>query len=104
MTQMRLQHQQLETISIGAYPGLWFQHSYPETDTHRAKSELYERVRDATGNSLTNIDFNVGWARVQHGQTKTHAMTILAKQEDHREIREVIMKLREEDSHRFPIK
>ena len=34
MKQMRLRHQQLEKRLTSAYPGLWFQNSYPETETH----------------------------------------------------------------------
>ena len=82
---------------------MWYQHSYLETDTHRANSELCERVRAATGESLTNIDFNVEWASVKHGKIKTHAITILAKPGDHHEILEALMQVREDNSHMYPI-
>ena len=103
MTQMRLQHLQMKERLTGAYPCMWYQHSYLETDTHRANSELCERVRAATGESLTNIDFNVEWASVKHGKIKTHAITILAKPGDHHEILEALMQVREDNSHMYPI-
>ena len=57
MTQMRIRHQQMKKRLTGACPCMWYQKSYPETDTHRAKSEPCERVRNATGKSLTDIEF-----------------------------------------------
>ena len=86
MTHMRRRHLQMKKRLTGVYPCMWCQYSYLETDTHRAKSEVCERVRAVTGKILTNIEFNVGWAPVKYGKTKTHAMTVLAKPEIHQKL------------------
>ena len=93
MTEMRLRHLQIEKRSTGASPCLFFQCSYPETDVDRDKAELSNRARE-TGRSLDNIEWNVGWASVAMGKTKTHAMTVLAKPEDHLLLIEVLMWVR----------
>ena len=91
----------MEKKLTNARPCIWYQHSYREKDTHRVKSELCERVWNATGKSLTEIEFNVGWAVVKHGNTKTHAMTVLAKPEDHITILEALMQVGEDNSHMY---
>ena len=93
MTEMRLRHLQIEKRPTGASPCLFFQGSYPETDGDRAKAELSDRAR-GTGRSLDNIEWNVGWASVAMVKTKTHAMTVLAKPEDHLLLIEVLMWVR----------
>ena len=102
MTEMRLRHLQIEKRLTGASPCLFFQHSYPETDVDRDKSELSECTRE-TGRSLANMDWNVGWANVAVGKTKTHAMTVLAKTEDHQLLIEVLVWVREDNSQIYPI-
>ena len=94
---MRLRHLQIDKRLNGASSCLFFQRSYPATDVDRAKTELCERARKI-GRSLTNIEWNVGWASVAVGKIKTHTMTVLAKPEDHQLIIEVLMWVGEDNS------
>ena len=50
-----------------------------------------------------NSEWNVGWASVAMGKTKTHAMTVLAKPEDHSVLIEALMWVREDKSQMYPI-
>ena len=92
----------IEKRPTGASPCLFLQGSYPETGGDRAKAELSDRSR-GTGRSLDNIEWNVGWASVAMVKIKTHAMTVLAKPEDHLLLIEVLMWVREDKSQMYPI-
>ena len=96
------QHYPEWTHSWYCFTCLFFQCGYPETDGDRAKAKLSNRAR-GTGRSLDNIEWNVGWASVAMGKTKTRAMTVLAKPEDHSLLMKALMWVTEAKSQMYPI-
>ena len=75
----------------------------PENDMYRAKSELRERVRNATGEILPNTDFRIGWATVNHRKKKTHAITVLVNPECRPKISKAVMQITAEESKMYPV-